>query len=125
MVLRLPLTFSEDYRPATPHEIRSWSFGQLRFPRQSGAISWKAQRGTLADQGIFGPLKYQECACGRYKGKSYRDMICDICGTKVTVPAVRRERFAHLELPVSVPHPFVVHGEPISAVSVLPAAFVE
>jgi hypothetical protein len=122
-MLRLPLIVADDYRSATDREVRSWSFGLVRAPRRPGADSWQARLGTLDDERTFGPLRDLRCACGRYRGADCRNMICDICGVKVTTAAARRERFGHLELARPVPHPFGAGGEVLSAVPVLPAAF--
>jgi hypothetical protein len=123
-MLPLPPPLAEECRPATDHEVHSRSFGLLRAPRRTEAASWEARRGTLDDQAIFGPLRDSECSCGKYRGSEFRGMICHICGVKVTTPAVRRERFGHIDLPTPVPHPFGCRGELLSALPVLPAAFV-
>jgi hypothetical protein len=123
-MLHLPPLLSEACRPATDYEVCSRSFGLLRAPRRTDAASWEARRGTLDDQAIFGPLRDSECACGKYCGPQFRGMICHICGVKVTTPAVRRERFGHINLPAPILHPFGDRGETLSAVPVLPAAFV-
>jgi hypothetical protein len=52
-------------------------------------------------------------------------MICDRCGVKLTTRAARRQRFGHIDLPGPVAHPFGQNGERLSAIPVLPAAFVE
>jgi hypothetical protein len=52
-------------------------------------------------------------------------MICDRCGVKVTTRAARRQRFGHIDVPGPVAHPLGQSGERLSAIPVLPAAFVE
>jgi hypothetical protein len=113
------------YRAATDREIHSWSFGLLKSIRSRAAASWEQQRGTLDDQSIFGPRKNLECACGKYKGPSYRNMICDICGVKVASLDARRQRFGHIDMPVSIEHPLGDKGEHLSTIPVLPAAYFE
>src|SRR5260370_18470110 len=122
-MLRLPWLLGAVYRPATDREVCSWSFGAVKAPREPGATSWEARRGTLDDQVIFGPLREFHCSCGKYEGELYRGMICDLCGVKVTTCQVRRQRFGHMNLPVGVLHPLGEAGERLSAVPVLPAAF--
>jgi hypothetical protein len=124
-MFRLPSLLAAVYRPATDHEISSWSFGVVKGPRNPGAMSWQARRGTLDDQAIFGPVQDFYCVCGNYREDRYRGMICDRCGVKVTTREVRRQRFGHLILPVAVPHPLGAKGERIFKVPVLPAVFWE
>jgi hypothetical protein len=121
-MIHLPPALAALYRTATAHEVHSWSFGRLAGRRRPAAESWEQQRGTLDDQGIFGPLRDFECACGKYRGKQYKAMICDRCGVKLTSTEERRRRFGHIDLTSSVPHP-CEEGD-LSAVPVLPAAFV-
>jgi Zn finger protein HypA/HybF involved in hydrogenase expression len=122
---RLPSTIASSYRPATDHEIRSQSFGQLDAIRNPAASTWEQRRGTLDDQRIFGTRRNLECACGEYRGPRYQNIICHVCGVKITSPDVRRQRFGHIELRVSITHPFGETGECLSVVPVLPASFFE
>jgi hypothetical protein len=85
---------------------------------------WRDQRGTLDDQAIFGPVRDSECACGKYSGARFRGMICDVCGVKLTSPAVRRVRFGHIDLASEIQHPLASDPHPLSALPVLPADFV-
>jgi hypothetical protein len=124
-MLQLPANLSTQYRPATDREVHSWSFGALRSIRLPGATSWQQQIGTLDDQRIFGPRRDQECACGKYQGPKYRNMICDSCGVKVTSPDVRRQRFGHIDLPFSISHPLGEKADTLSVAPVLPATFIE
>jgi hypothetical protein len=52
-------------------------------------------------------------------------MICDRCGVKLTTRTVRWQRFGHIDLPGPIVHPLGQCGERLSAIPVLPAAFVE
>jgi hypothetical protein len=121
-MIQLPTAIVASYRPATNHEIRSWSFGQLTAPRRPAADNWRQQKGTLDDQAIFGPLRGFECACGKYQGQRHQGMICDRCGVKLTTQDQRRERFGHIDLASPIAHPFGGH-EALSVIPVLPAAF--
>jgi hypothetical protein len=120
----LPALLASSYRPATTREVWSWSFGLMKARRPSAGVAWREQRGTLDDQAIFGTVRDMQCACGKYEGATFRGMICDWCGVKVTMPAVRRERFGHIELREPVAHPLGDGGPALAAFPVLPAAFV-
>ena len=52
----------------------------------------------------FGPVKDYECLCGKYKRMKHRGVVCEKCGTEVTLTKVRRERMAHIELASPVAH---------------------
>ena len=121
-MIDLPPALVACYRPATAREVHSWSFGRLTARRRPSYESGEQQRGTLDDQGIFGPLRDFECACGKYRGRQYEGMICDRCGVKLTTPDQRRRRFGHIDLTCPVPHP--CGEENLCAVPVLPAAVV-
>ena len=121
--MSLPSSLAAIYRPATDYEVHSWSFGALKRPRPISGATWQNQRGTLDDQAIFGPLRPFNCACGKYQGVRHKNLICDICGTKVTTPDVRRQRFGHIDLSAAVAHPLGTKGEMLISVPVMPAEF--
>ena len=122
-MLRLPATLANRFRPATDRLIHSWSFGFVKAPRAAPGGGWEQHRGTLEDQGIFGPLRDWECCCGKYRGPRHKNMICDRCGVKVTTRDVRRQRFGHIDFPFSVQHPLGGEADQVGAWPVLPAAF--
>ena len=122
---QLPARLASDYRPATSREILDWSFGRVTAARQAGATGWEQQRGTIEDQRIFGPRQDHACACGKYDGLQYHHMICDRCGVKVSSPAERSRRFAHIELTAPVPHPFADGSVRLAVFPVLPATLLE
>jgi hypothetical protein len=124
-MLHLPPLIAARYRAATEREVHSRSFGQLMAPRNPDATGWEQRRGTLDDQAIFGPLRDFECACGKYEGPKYQNMICDRCGVKMSTRAARHQRFGHIDFPGPIVHPLGQSAEPLSAIPVLPAAFVE
>ena len=99
------------YRAATSVDILSWSFGAVTSPRVPTATHAENIRGTLHDQGIFGPIHDFRCACGKYAGDRFRNMICDVCRVKITSTASRSSRFGHIELPTPIPHPFLSDSE--------------
>lgn len=119
----IPSTLAWHYRLATDQDIRSWSFGVVKAARTGITEDWQKKRGTLDDQAIFGPLRDYHRACGKYAGQTYRGMICDRCGVKLTQVSQRRRRFGHINLPVSVAHPLGNEQARLTVFPVLPAAF--
>jgi len=89
---------------ASPHEIRSWSFGEVKKPETINYRTYRPEKDGLFCERIFGPEKDWECACGKYRGMKYKGMICDRCGVKVTHSRVRRKRMGHIELAAPVVH---------------------
>jgi DNA-directed RNA polymerase subunit beta' len=89
---------------ARPHDIRSWSFGEVKRPETINYRTYRPEKDGLFCERIFGPEKDWECACGKYRGMKYKGMICDRCGVKVTHSRVRRKRMGHIELAAPVVH---------------------
>lgn len=89
---------------ASPHDIRSWSFGEVKKPETINYRTYRPERDGLFCERIFGPEKDWECGCGKYRGMKYKGMICDRCGVKVTHSRVRRKRMGHIELAAPVVH---------------------
>jgi len=89
---------------ARPHDIRSWSFGEVKKPETINYRTYRPEKDGLMCEKIFGPEKDWECACGKYRGMKYKGMICDRCGVKVTHSRVRRKRMGHIELAAPVVH---------------------
>ncbi len=89
---------------ASPSDIRSWSFGEVKKPETINYRTYRPERDGLFCERIFGPEKDWECACGKYRGMKYKGMICDRCGVKVTHSRVRRKRMGHIELAAPVVH---------------------
>ena len=114
-----------EYRAATTREIRSWSFGAVKRPRNAGPASLQEMRGTLDDERIFGPRRDYECGCGEYAGWQHQGMICDICGIRVDSSDIRGSRFGHIELAAAVSHPLDNDAEILSAAPILPALYFE
>ena len=69
---------------ARPHDIRSWSFGEVKKPETINYRTYRPEKDGLFCERIFGPEKDWECSCGKYRGMKYKGMICDRCGVKVT-----------------------------------------
>jgi DNA-directed RNA polymerase subunit beta' len=89
---------------ASPENIRSWSFGEVKNPETINYRTFKPEKGGLFCERIFGPTKDWECACGKYKRIKHKGVICDRCGVEVTLARVRRERMGHIDLAVPVSH---------------------
>jgi hypothetical protein len=89
---------------ARPHDIRSWSFGEVKKPETINYRTYRPEKDGLFCERIFGPEKDWECACGKYRCMKYKGMICDRCGVKVTHSRVRRKRMGHIELAAPVVH---------------------
>jgi len=89
---------------ASPDEIRSWSFGEVRKPETINYRTFKPERDGLFCAKIFGPVKDYECLCGKYKRLKHRGVVCEKCGVEVTLAKVRRERMGHIELACPVAH---------------------
>ena len=89
---------------ASPEQIRSWSFGEVKKPETINYRTFKPERDGLFCARIFGPVKDYECLCGKYKRMKYRGIVCEKCGVEVTLSKVRRERMGHIELAAPVAH---------------------
>ena len=89
---------------ASPDLIRSWSFGEVKKPETINYRTFKPERDGLFCAAIFGPTKDYECLCGKYKRMKHRGVVCEKCGTEVTLAKVRRERMGHIDLAAPVAH---------------------
>ena len=89
---------------ASPNDIRSWSFGEVRKPETINYRTYRPEKDGLFCERIFGPERDWECTCGKYKGTKYKGIICDRCGVKVTHSRVRRKRMGHINLAAPVVH---------------------
>lgn len=89
---------------ASPDQIRSWSFGEVKKPETINYRTFKPERDGLFCAKIFGPVKDYECLCGKYKRLKHRGIICEKCGVEVTLTKVRRERMGHIDLACPVAH---------------------
>ncbi|MDR0695223.1 MAG: DNA-directed RNA polymerase subunit beta' [Holosporales bacterium] len=97
---------------ASPDEIRSWSYGEVKKPETINYRTLKPERDGLFCARIFGPVKDYECNCGRYKRMKHRGIICEKCGVEVTQSRVRRERMGHIELASPVVHIWFMKSVP-------------
>jgi len=89
---------------ASPNDIRSWSFGEVKKPETINYRTYRPEKDGLFCERIFGPERDYECACGKYKGTKFKGIICDRCGVKVTHSRVRRKRMGHINIAAPVVH---------------------
>ena len=89
---------------ASPEQMRSWSFGEVKRPETINYRTFKPEKDGLFCSRIFGPVKDYECLCGKYKRIKFRGIVCEKCGVEVTLSRVRRERMGHIELASPVAH---------------------
>ena len=52
---------------ASPQQVQSWSFGEVKKPETINYRTFKPERDGLFCAKIFGPVKDYECLCGKYK----------------------------------------------------------
>jgi len=89
---------------ASPDDIRSWSYGEVKRAETINYRTSKPEREGLFCAKTFGPIKDYECLCGKYKRLKHRGVVCEKCGVEVTLSRVRRERMGHIELACPVAH---------------------
>ncbi len=76
----------------------------MKKPETINYRTFKPERDGLFCAAIFGPVKDYECLCGKYKRMKHRGVVCEKCGTEVTLAKVRRERMGHIDLASPVAH---------------------
>ncbi len=89
---------------ASPEDIRSWSYGEVKKPETINYRTYRAEKDGLFCERIFGPERDWECFCGKYRGMKHKGIVCDRCGVKVTHSRVRRKRMGHITLAAPVVH---------------------
>ena len=62
---------------ASPEDIRSWSYGEVKKPETINYRTYRPERDGLFCERIFGPEKDWECFCGKYKGIKHKGIVCD------------------------------------------------
>jgi len=97
---------------ASPDQIRSWSYGEVKKPETINYRTLKPERDGLFCEKIFGPQKDWECHCGKYKRIRYKGKVCERCGVEITRAKVRRERMGTIELAAPVSHIWYFRGIP-------------
>ena len=104
---------------ASPDEIRSWSYGEVKNSETINYRSQKPEKDGLFCEVIFGPEKDYQCACGRSKKLSRSDKKCDRCGVDITESKVRRERMGHIELLSPAVHTWFLKNSPSKIATLL------
>ena len=99
-------------RLASPEEIRSWSYGEVKNHETINYRTLKPEEGGLFCERIFGPTKDYQCACGKSKRTTEKGKTCKVCGVEITESKVRRERFGHIELASPVVHTWFLKNSP-------------
>src|SRR6187431_435372 len=89
---------------ARPHDIRSWSFGEVKKPETINYRTYRPEKDGLFCERIFGPERDWECSCGKYRGIRYKGRTCERCNVSVTHSRVRRKRMGHINLACPVVH---------------------
>lgn len=97
---------------ASPEEIKSWSHGEVKKPETINYRTLKPERDGLFCAKIFGPIRDNECLCGKYKKMRHKGICCDKCGVEITSSKVRRSRMGHIELVTPVAHIWYVNSLP-------------
>ena len=100
-------------RLASPEEIRSWSFGEVKKHETINYRTLKPEKDGLFCEVIFGPTKDYQCACSnKSKRSSHPGKKCPVCGVEYTESKVRRERMGHIELQAPVVHAWYLRNSP-------------
>ncbi len=100
-------------RLASPEEIRSWSYGEVKKHETINYRTLKPERDGLFCEVIFGPTKDYQCACSnKSKRSSHPGKKCPVCGVEFTESKVRRERMGHIELAAPVVHAWYLRNTP-------------
>jgi DNA-directed RNA polymerase subunit beta' len=97
---------------ASPEQIRSWSYGEVKKPETINYRTFKPERDGLFCARIFGPIKDYECLCGKYKRMKFKGAVCEKCGVEVTQSKIRRERMGHINLVSPVAHTWFTKSLP-------------
>ncbi|MEM7234272.1 MAG: DNA-directed RNA polymerase subunit beta' [Planctomycetota bacterium] len=95
---------SVSVRLASPNDILSWSYGEVKKPETINYRTYRPEKDGLFCERIFGPERDWECFCGKYKGIKHRGIICDRCGIKIIHSRVRRQRMGHINLAAPIVH---------------------
>ena len=104
---------------ASPEDIRSWSYGEVKKPETINYRTYRAEKDGLFCERIFGPERDWECFCGKYRGMKHKGIVCDRCGVKVTHSRVRRKRMGHITLAAPVVHIWFFKAMPSRLATVL------
>jgi DNA-directed RNA polymerase subunit beta' len=104
----------DDYRQvkikiASPEEIKRLSHGEIQNSETLNYRTLKSEFGGLFCDRIFGPSKSFECYCGIQYAHGNKETFCEKCKVPIEHTAVRRERIAHISLPVPAVNPLFIN----------------
>ncbi len=99
-------------RLASPEEILSWSYGEVKKHETINYRTLKPELDGLFCERIFGPTKDYQCLCGKSKRTDVKGKICEKCGVEITESKVRRERMGHIKLASPVVHAWYLRNSP-------------
>jgi DNA-directed RNA polymerase subunit beta-beta' len=97
---------------ASPEQIVSWSYGEVKKSETINYRTLKPERDGLFCAKVFGPIKDYECICGKYKKMRYKGITCEKCGVEIIDSKVRRYRMGHIDLQAPVSHAWYVNSLP-------------
>ena len=97
---------------ASPEEILSWSYGEVKKSETINYRTYKPEKDGLFCEVIFGPQKDYQCGCGKSKRTTEKGKKCEKCGVELTESKVRRERMGHIELAAPVVHTWFLRNSP-------------
>src|SRR5690554_2774613 len=97
---------------ASPEEIRSWSYGEVKKHETINYRTLKPEKDGLFCEVIFGPSKDYQCSCGKSRRNTEKGKRCEKCGVELTESKVRRERMGHIELAAPVVHTWFLRNIP-------------
>ena len=70
-------------RLASPEEIRSWSYGEVKKHETINYRTLKPEKDGLFCEVIFGPTKDYQCACSnKSKRSTHPGKKCPVCGVE-------------------------------------------
>ncbi|XBT18451.1 MAG: DNA-directed RNA polymerase subunit beta' [Candidatus Shikimatogenerans sp. Tduv] len=85
-------------------EILKKSNGEIKNSETINYKTYKPEPNGLFCEKIFGPVDNYKCYCGKYNKKIYKNIICDICGVKITKNNIRRKNIGHIKLVIPITH---------------------
>ena len=97
---------------ASPEEIRSWSYGEVKKHETINYRTLKPEEDGLFCEKIFGPTKDYQCACGKSRKNTDKGKKCEKCGVEITESKSRRERMGHIELAAPIVHTWFLKNSP-------------
>jgi len=88
---------------ASPEDIRSWSYGEVKKPETINYRTYRAEKTVCSASGSSAGARLG-MLLRKYKGMKHKGIICDRCGVKVTHSRERRKRMGHINLAAPVVH---------------------